>query len=76
MLHECVPVASDCFALPEVVGEAGYLVRTGDIEDLREKIASALEHGEEIGKKARWRIQNLFPLKQRRNALLSLIDSL
>jgi len=76
MLHECIPVASDCFALPEVVGDSGYLVRPGDIEDLRKKIARALEDGKGIGKKARLRIQNLFPLEQRRNALLNLINAL
>ena len=76
MLYECIPVVSNCFALPEVVGDAGYLVKPGNLEDLREKIAIALEDGEETGKKARIRVQTLFSIEQRRNALLSLIDSL
>lgn len=76
MLHECIPVVSDCFALPEVVGDTGYLVRTGNLEDLKDKIATALADEKETGKKARIRIENLFSLEQRRSSLLNLIECL
>jgi glycosyltransferase involved in cell wall biosynthesis len=75
MLHECIPVVSNCYALPEVVGNAGYLVITGSLEDLREKIEMALMDREGTGKKARARIEKLFSIEQRRNALHRLIDS-
>jgi glycosyltransferase involved in cell wall biosynthesis len=76
MLHECIPVVSNCYALPEVVGDAGYLVKTGNLQDLKEKIAMALKDGKDTGRRARMRVQTLFSLEQRRNVLLNLVDSL
>jgi glycosyltransferase involved in cell wall biosynthesis len=76
MLHECIPVVSYCYALPEVVGDAGYLVKTGNLEDLREKIAMALTDSRDTRRRARTRIENQFSLEQRRNSLLNLMDSL
>lgn len=76
MLYECVPVVSDCFALPEVVGDAGFLVKTGDLEDLKEKIALALRDRGELGRKASQRIRRKFSLEARLSALLNLIESL
>ena len=76
MLYECVPVVSDCFALPEVVGDAGFLVKSGDLEDLKAKIALALGDLGELGRKASQRIRRKFSLEARRAALLNLIESL
>jgi glycosyltransferase involved in cell wall biosynthesis len=76
MLHKCIPVVSNCFALPEVVGDAGYLTKPGDLEDLKDKIGMALKSDERIGEKARLRIMSEFPLEKRRAALLKLIESL
>lgn len=75
MLYECIPVVSDCYALPEVVGDAGYYFEPGNIEDLKEKISIALQNGDETGKKARLRIENKFPVAFRKQNLIEIIES-
>ena len=76
MLYECIPVVSNCFALPEVVGAAGYLVEPGNLDDLREKVGLALADNSGLGKKARLRVEQKFPIAARKKALYSLIESL
>jgi glycosyltransferase involved in cell wall biosynthesis len=76
MLYECIPVVSDCFALPEVVGDCGYLFEPDNFKDLKAKIQIALNDEESTGKKARSRIVSRFPIEARRKSLLDLIDSL
>jgi glycosyltransferase involved in cell wall biosynthesis len=76
MLHECIPVVSNCFALPEVVGDAGHLFVPGSLNDLQQKISLALNNGDEVGRKARARVEKHFSLEARRDAFLSLIESL
>lgn len=76
MLHECIPVVSNCYALPEVVGETGFLVTPGDIQSLRQHINIALNSSSELGKKARRRILKEFPLESRQKALTELLRRL
>jgi len=76
MLYECIPVVSNCFALPEVVGAAGYLTEPGNLDDLRKKIGLALADNSGLGKKARLRVEQKFPISARKKALYSLIEGL
>lgn len=74
MLHECVPVVTDRYALPEVVGDAGYLVPFGDLFKTVDAIKKALnDHG--TGRRARERILNIFPSEFRRQKMASLIQN-
>jgi glycosyltransferase involved in cell wall biosynthesis len=76
MLHGCVPVVSNCFALPEVVGDAGHVFQCQNLEDMREKIKLALSDDGTMAKKARKRVAGTFPFEQRKRALLNFIDAL
>lgn len=76
MLHECVPVVSDCSALAEVVAEAGYLFEPGKLDDLKGKLDMALNKNEGMGEKARLRIKRNFGLQARRESLIKLINSI
>ena len=73
MLHRCVPVVSDAYSLPEVVGDCGFLVRPGDVEDLRQKISSALAADAAVGERARQHILDTFPLERRAARLLETV---
>jgi len=75
MLCECVPVVSKNAALPEVVGSAGIYLDHLSSDDLAEKIRDAFNHPE-LGKIARQRILERFPLSKRREALLKAVETL
>lgn len=75
MLCECVPVVSNLTALPEVVGDCGFYLDKLEPEELAAKIRTALEHPE-MGKKARQRIVEHFPLEKRKQAILEVIRRL
>jgi glycosyltransferase involved in cell wall biosynthesis len=73
MLHKCIPVINNVFALPEVVGDAGFFAVPGNIESLKEQIERALNEEEAFGNKARKRVLENFPLSKRSEALLNVV---
>ena len=75
MLHQCVPVVTGQFALPEIVEDVGYIVPYGDEKEAVEAIHSALED-KEIGRLARDRVLNRFSHNERSRKLLSLLNHL
>lgn len=70
----CVPVAAAVGSLPEVVGEAGFLVPYGDPEAAAGAITAAAGCGR--GAAARERVAALFPLARRREELLAAVAAL
>jgi len=70
----CVPVVTRAGALPEVVGDTGFYVEYGDAKGTAEAITHAL--GSDKGPKARERVQGMFSMEKRENALVALVDSL
>lgn len=76
MLCECVPVVSRRAALPEVVGDCGFYCDDLSPQSLADRIRGALEASDEMGRSARARIKQQFPLSKRCAKLLALIDSL
>lgn len=76
MLCECVPVVSNRTALPEVVGDCGiYLEEPVTPEEIARKIRVALG-SPQLGKRARQRVIENFPLHKRQRELLEAIASL
>lgn len=75
MLCECVPVVSRNTALPEVVGDAGFYLDELSPQELAIKIREALLHPE-VGKLARKRIIDNFPLTKRKDKLLQVVESM
>ncbi len=60
--HGCAVITNDCTGMPEVVGEAGLLVRPHDIDGLRAAIARLMADAvlrDELGARARRRIAEL-----------------
>lgn len=70
MLCECVPVVTDRGALREVVGSTGVYVEPENPQGLATGIQEGLARPE-LGKLARRRVLELFPLGKRRERLLS-----
>ena len=73
MLCECIPVVTDSFALPEVAGNTGFYIPYGDEKAIGEAIKKALDAPEELGRKARERIKENFPMKKREKKLKEII---
>lgn len=71
MLCECIPIVSNAYALPEVVGDAGIVLPDRDIEQTAQAVKRALAQPGTLGKNARKRILNDFPLERRRDDLSS-----
>ncbi len=72
MLRECIPVVTDRYALPEVVGETGYIVSYGNMDQAEAALKQALADNKR-GPAARHRILSHFPLKKRNEALKTLV---
>jgi len=76
MLCECIPVVTKSAAIPEVVGDCGFFLTDQSPEKLAALINKALNCDSELGKKARERIEEAFPLAKRQSKLLELIKDL
>lgn len=76
MLCECVPIASTVAALPEIVGDTGFLLERKDPESLQQLIELALAADlEAMGHNARQRIMDKFPPSERRK-FLALVEGM
>ena len=73
MLHDCVPVVTRRFGLPEVVGPSGVYVEPEDPAGSAEAIRSVLG-GAGPSLSPREQIVKRFPLSHRREQLLRLLD--
>ncbi|MEW6685266.1 MAG: glycosyltransferase family 4 protein [Candidatus Edwardsbacteria bacterium] len=76
MLYECIPVVTKIGALPEIVGDVGLYTSSADPKVVAEKIGTALTLENDLGKKARERIVQRFPLKRREEEIFRFINNL
>jgi glycosyltransferase involved in cell wall biosynthesis len=74
MSCECIPVVTDRGALPEVVGDVGFVVPYGDAEVTAEAIADALQS--DVGTAARKRIDTIFSIDKREKNLRKMIEGI
>lgn len=74
MSCECIPVVTRRGALPEVVGDAGFLVEYGKIDESAEAIKQALNDNKR-GIDARKRVIENFSLERRGKKLVNVIKS-
>ena len=77
MLCECVPIGSSVNAIPEIIGETGYLLEKRDPIMLEELVRLALAEKNLLikGQNARQRVLENYSLKKRQKELVSLIES-
>ena len=76
MLCGCMPIVSDAFALPEVVGDCGTVIHVDRKEDIAPAIRKALGSSPEEHRRCRQRILTHFSYERRAARLLELIEQL
>ena len=75
MLCGCIPIGSESFAIPHVIGETGYIVKKRELNDFKSVLSLAINNtsNEILAKNARNRIQELFPLNAREKRLIEVL---
>lgn len=76
MLCGCIPVGTGVGAIPEAVGETGFIAGSGDPGEIAAAIGRALSASDDLGASARERIARLFPAGKRRSELLRIMKEL
>jgi glycosyltransferase involved in cell wall biosynthesis len=71
----CIPVVTDRDALPEVVGDVGFIVHYGDVEKTREAIRSALLSAPSDVKAVRDRAR-MFSIKRRNSEVKKMLEEI
>ena len=79
MLCQCIPVGSSVGAIPHIIGDTGYIMRSSGKEYLLERfdeiIGTDRAVRDELGRNARKRISENFHISKRKDAFFELIDS-
>ncbi|MCC6815110.1 MAG: glycosyltransferase family 4 protein [Saprospiraceae bacterium] len=66
MLCECIPIGANCFGIPDIIGESGYILNNRSIDELIALTHKAInERTLSHGANARKRISNLYTEKLR-----------
>lgn len=76
MLFRCIPVVRDAYALPEVVGGTGVIVRDASPDASEAAIRKALSMADTEGERARQQVLTAFSYEHRARALWSLVECL
>ena len=77
MLCECIPIGSDVFSIPEIIGDSGFVLNKRNIEGLKTLINNALNADKKkLKQKARSRISENYDLEKRSQKLIQLCLSL
>lgn len=77
MLCECIPIASNVNALPDIVGETGFILHHRNVDELKTLIENALKCDKEMLRlKTRKHIAENFTIEKRATKFLNLADKL
>jgi glycosyltransferase involved in cell wall biosynthesis len=77
MLCECIPVGSNVFSIPEIIGDSGFILMKRDINELKLIMQKALNSNRlALMKRSRERIAQNYTLEKRKVRLLDLCNSL
>jgi glycosyltransferase involved in cell wall biosynthesis len=76
MLSGCIPIVSNCYALPEVVGNAGILVDPRNVDSAVAAIQQVAECGFVPTEDGRERVKRMFSLEARVKILKSTLSTL
>lgn len=74
MLCECIPIGSDVFGIPDIIGDTGFILKKKDVALLRNVVAEAVKSDKvTLAKKARQQIMENFPEEKREEKLVAII---
>jgi glycosyltransferase involved in cell wall biosynthesis len=77
MLCECIPIGSDVFGIPFIIGDSGFVLKEKNEKKLFALLNEAMKADKTtLAKKARERIKNNFPTERRQKELLELVQKL
>ena len=77
MLCECIPIGSDVFSIPEIIGDTGYILKKRSTDALQQLIESLPDHDiAKNGKSARERISRNYTIENRKNKLKAILEQL
>lgn len=76
MLCECIPVGTEIPGVKSAIGNVGFYVEYGDIKSVAKSIKNALSSKEDLGKKARDRIKQLYSEDKRKEKMEEIFISL
>ena len=77
MLCECIPIGSNVFSIPEIIGDSGFVLKKRDVKELKLLIQKAIECDKAaLMKNSRERIAQNYSLLKRREKLLELCNAL
>ncbi|KFD39794.1 glycosyltransferase family 4 protein [Schleiferia thermophila] len=77
MLCGCVPIGSAVFGIPEIIGDAGFLVKRKSSDELVKLILNCKQTDlPALSIKAEKRIRNTFDLQKRNEQFLTILNSL
>lgn len=75
MLCECIPIGSDVFGIPDIIGDTGFILKKKDIALLKNLVEEAVKSDKAtLAKKARQRIIENFPEEKREAKLVAVIS--
>ena len=78
MLCHCIPVGSSVGAIPEIIGDTGFLAISSDKDYLRRRFEEILgtdsQKRRELGLKARQRIAENFHISKREKAFFEILE--
>ncbi len=77
MLCECIPIGSNVFSIPEIIGGSGFVLKNRNADELVQLIQQAVGSDKDyLRKQARLRIAENYTLEKRKEKLLALCRSL
>jgi glycosyltransferase involved in cell wall biosynthesis len=76
MLCECIPIGSQVFSMPEIIGDSGFTLQHRDLNELKTVLANAISCDKNLGLQARKRIAENYTIKKREILLLDLCEKL
>jgi glycosyltransferase involved in cell wall biosynthesis len=78
MLCKCIPIGSKVGAIPDIIGDTGYIIEHAEIEHVKQKIKTITELNSkeriELGEKARNRVIAEFNISKREKSFLELLN--
>ncbi len=75
MLCESIPIGSEVFGIPDIIGDTGFILKKKDVALLKNLVDEAVKSDKiTLAKKARQRIIENFPEEKREQKLLSVIS--
>ena len=75
MLCECIPIGSDVFGIPDIIGDAGFILKNKNVALLKQLADEAVSADKAmLAQKARQRIIADFPLEKREAKLVNVIS--